>query len=67
MTNSVKIYYYDKTILLGQGRLDEKEHELKNLRKTTTEIRVEATDDLGNGACTTFNLDQNMPGKLINV
>ena len=63
------IKYYEGTTskLLGQGSTPiAGGHELKDLQETTTEIRVEATDDLGNVACTTFNLHQK-PSKLINV
>ena len=58
--SQVQVTYYDGDKPLGEF-LAEQEHKLTNLERTTQDIKVRATDDLGNIAETTFTIDQNIP------
>ena len=54
------IHYYDQEEYLGTF-LAESEHTLQDLKRSTEEIKAVATDDFGNIAETSFQLDQNIP------
>ncbi|XP_072046578.1 uncharacterized protein [Amphiura filiformis] len=58
--SQVHITYYDGEECLGKFPAGE-EHKLTNLKKDTNEINVEATDQFGNIATTTFNMDLKNP------
>ncbi|XP_072045883.1 lipoxygenase homology domain-containing protein 1-like [Amphiura filiformis] len=56
----VQFTYYDGDKSLGNFPAGQ-DHKLTNLKKTTEEIKIKATDDFGNIAETSFTVDQNMP------
>ncbi len=56
----VQITYHDGEDALGEFPADE-DHRLAGLKQTSKEIKIRATDDLGNIAEATFTVDQKIP------
>ncbi|XP_072015822.1 lipoxygenase homology domain-containing protein 1-like [Amphiura filiformis] len=59
-SRTVHVSYYDGNRSLGTFTLAG-EHKLVNLQETTNEIKACATDEFGNTAETTFDIDHNIP------
>ena len=58
--SQVRITYYDGEENIGEFSAAKK-HKLKNLTKSTKDIKAIACDDYGNAAETTFTIDQSIP------
>ncbi len=55
------VAYYDGDTCVGKFPKGTDEHRLTDLNKSSKEIRVEASDDIGNIAATTFTINQDIP------